>query len=331
MIHTPRILVAEDETDTRSVLGQMLEALGYDALLTDNGRAAFDSMADNPPDLVLSDVMMPIMDGFELCQRIKSDPTTRLVPVVLLTGLGGVEDRVRGIDAGADDFISKPFQLTELHARIRSLLRLKQFTDDLEHAESIIFSLARTVEAKDAYTEDHCNRLSVYSVIIGQRLGLDEEDQRALRRGGILHDIGKISIADAILLKPGPLSQEERDIMQTHSVRGETICKPLRSLHSSLPIIRHHHERMDGTGYPDHLSGEDIPLNARIVAAVDFIDALVTERPYRGPLPMKEALRMANAAAEDGHLDPQIVKLVEELIDGLGREWTTGNQKMNGY
>ena len=118
MIHTPRILVAEDETDTRSVLGQMLEALGYDALLTDNGRAAFDSMADNPPDLVLSDVMMPIMDGFELCQRIKSDPTTRLVPVVLLTGLGGVEDRVRGIDAGADDFISKPFQLTELHARI---------------------------------------------------------------------------------------------------------------------------------------------------------------------------------------------------------------------
>ncbi len=327
----PRILVAEDEADTRSILGQMLEALGYDALLTENGRFAFDAMAAQQPDLVLSDVMMPVMDGFELCQLIKTDPNTRLIPVVLLTGLGSVEDRVRGIDAGADDFISKPFQLSELSARIRSLLRLKQFTDDLEHAESIIFSLAMTVEAKDAYTEGHCQRLSQYSVEIGRRFGLGDDDLRALRRGGILHDIGKISIPDSILLKPGPLSPEERRIMRTHPDRGVEICKPLRSLHSSLPIIRHHHERIDGTGYPDHLKGDDIPMIARIIACVDFIDALVTERPYRGPLPMNEALRMAHAAAENGHLDKEIIIQVEEFIHGLGHEWTAGDPKMNGY
>jgi cyclic di-GMP phosphodiesterase len=327
----PRILVAEDEADTRSVLGQMLEALGYNALLTENGQSAFDAITDKPPDLVLSDVMMPVMDGFELCMRIKSNPKTRLVPVVLLTGLGGVEDRVRGIDSGADDFISKPFQLSELSARIRSLLRLKQFTDDLEHAESIIFSLAMTVEAKDSYTDGHCKRLSQYSVEIGTRFDLNEDDLQALRRGGILHDIGKISIPDAILLKPGPLSPEERKIMRTHPSRGEEICKPLRSLHSSLPIIRYHHERIDGTGYPDHLKGEEIPLNARIIASVDFIDALVTERPYRGPLPMNEALRMAHAAADNGHLDKEVIIQVEDLIHNLGHDWTAVSPKMNGF
>ncbi|MCB2211085.1 response regulator [bacterium] len=327
----PRILVAEDELDTREVLGQMLEALGYEAQLAENGKDAFEAVTSRPPDLVLSDVMMPVMDGFELCQRIKANPDTRLVPVVLLTGLGGVEDRVRGIDSGADDFISKPFQLSELAARIRSLLRLKQFTDDLERAESIIFSLAMTVEAKDSYTEGHCKRLSSYSVSIGKRLGVSEDDLQALQRGGILHDIGKISIPDAILLKPGPLSPEEREIMRTHPIRGEEICKPLRSLQPSLPIIRHHHERMDGTGYPDQLVGEDIPLNARIIAAVDFVDALVTERPYRGPLPMKEALRMAHAAVENGHLDTNVVETVEEFVRSLGQDWTAGDPKMNGF
>ena len=323
MNSVPRILVAEDEAETRQVLAQMLESLGYEPLLTENGQQAYEMLTDKDPDLVLSDVLMPEMDGFELCAEIKSNPDTRLIPVVLLTGLGSTEDRVRGIDSGADDFISKPFQFSELSARIRSLLKLKQFTDDLEHAESIIFTLAMTVEAKDTYTEGHCRRLSHFSEMIGEQFGLPNEQLLALRRGGILHDIGKISIPDSILLKPGPLSSEEMEIMRTHPIRGEDICRPLRSLHSCLPIIRHHHERMDGTGYPDGLKGDDIPLIARIVSGVDFVDALVTLRPYRGPLPLKEALTMADAAVDTGHLDGDVVEALKILIAGLPNDWSS--------
>lgn len=331
MNQIPRILVAEDESDTRQVLGQMLEALGYEPILTEDGEQAYESLRRTEPDLVLSDVLMPKLNGFELCSRIKSEADTRLIPVVLLTGLGGVEDRVRGIDSGADDFISKPFQLSVLSARIRSLLRLKQFTDDLEHAESIIFTLAMTVEAKDAYTEGHCQRLSHYSAALGFQMGLDDEELRALRRGGILHDIGKISIPDAILLKPGPLSDAERELMKTHAIRGEEICRPLRSMQSCLPIIRHHHERVDGYGYPDGLSGSDIPLIARIVSTVDFVDALTTERPYRGPLPMQHALRMAHQAVDDGHLDGTVVRCLVEFVDELDGNWIAGEFSSNGF
>lgn len=318
-----RILVADDDPATLELLNEMIKNLGYQPQLATNGEEAIELLKENPPDLVLSDVMMPRMDGFELCKRIKAERSTRLIPVVLLTGLGSTEDRVMGIEAGADDFISKPFHLSELSARVHSLLKMKQFTDDLEHAEEVIFSLALAVEAKDPYTQGHCSRLAHYSVVLGRRLGFGEDDLLSFRRGGILHDIGKIGIPENILLKPGPLTEDETTVMRGHPIKGEDICKPLRSLHKTLPIIRNHHEWWDGTGYPDGLSGEQIPAGARIIAAVDYFDALVTDRPYRQALPIEEALRMLQEAVSSGHLDPTIVRELSVMISHIGDTWVS--------
>jgi putative two-component system response regulator len=316
-----RILIADDDPATLDLLNEMISNLGYKPEAATNGADALEMIRENPPDMVLSDVMMPKMDGFELCKKIKGDRATRLIPVVLLTGLGSTEDRVHGIEAGADDFISKPFHLSELAARVHSLLKLKQFTDELEHAEEVIFSLALAVEAKDPYTQGHCARLAHYSVVVGRRLGHDEEELQSFRRGGILHDIGKIGIPEEILLKPGPLTEDETEVMRQHPLKGEDICSPLRSLHRALPIIRNHHERWDGRGYPDGLSGGDIPIGARIIAAVDYYDALVTDRPYRKALPIKEALRMLHDAVDSGHLDGKIVRELSVVISNVGDNW----------
>lgn len=319
--HRPVIIVADDEQVTLDLLCEMLVNLGYDPRPSNNGHEAWEMLQKEIPDLVLTDVMMPIMDGFELCERIKGDRNTRLIPVVLLTGLGTIDDRVRGIEAGADDFISKPFQFAELTARLKSLIKLKQFTDELEHAEQVIFSLALTVEAKDPYTQGHCQRLAYYSVEVGKRLGFNEDELQALRRGGILHDIGKIGIPESILQKAGPLTQEEREIMQSHPEKGEAICHPLHSLAPALPIIRNHHERIDGQGYPDGLTGEEIPIGARIIAVVDYVDALLTDRPYRKALPLDETLDLLENATKSGHLDREIVTIVKQIIDDVNKKW----------
>jgi len=318
-----RILVADDDSATLELLNEMIKNLGYRPQLATNGEEALEALRNDPPDLVLTDVMMPKMNGFELCKRIKGERTTRLIPVVLLTGLGSTEDRVMGIEAGADDFISKPFHLSELSARVHSLLRLKQFTDDLEHAEEVIFSLALAVEAKDPYTQGHCARLAHYSVVVGRRLGATDDELLSFRRGGILHDIGKIGIPEKILLKPGPLTEEETVVMRSHPIKGEDICKPLRSLNKALPIIRSHHEWFNGGGYPDSLKEDQIPHGARIIAAVDYYDALVTDRPYRKALPMEEALRMLHEAVDSGHLDPSIVQELAVVISNVGDSWAS--------
>ncbi len=321
MSDPPLILVVDDEIDTLDVISMMLDTLGYRTITAMDGRAALEIILSNPPDLIISDVLMPEMDGFELCRRVKENRLTRLIPVVLLTGLGSSEDRIQGIEAGADDFISKPFQHAELRARVSSLLRLKQFTDDLEHAEQVIISLALAVEAKDPYTKGHCQRLSRHGVEVGKQLGLEEEQLRAIHRGAILHDIGKIAIPESILLKTGSLTAKEREIMCSHAARGEEICRPLRSLASALPIIRHHHEWVNGQGYPDGLVGETIPIGARIVAAVDYYDALVTDRPYRKAMPKDEALPELWEAVHAGHLDPKIVRELDKLLTNDSYVW----------
>ncbi len=318
----PRILLAEDDGETRELLGQMLDALGYSLVLAEDGQQALDMIHTTPPDLVITDALMPGLDGFELCSRLKGDRHTRQIPVVLLTGLGGMEDRVKGIEAGADDFIGKPFQIAELSARLRNLLRVKQYADELRRAEEVIVSLALAVEAKDVYTEGHCQRLARYSVEVGNRLGLAEEELQALRLGAILHDIGKIGIPDTVLLKPGPLDRDELMVMRSHPKRGYDICRPLRSLRAALPIILHHHERMDGNGYPDGLGEDDIPLGARIVGAVDLADALLTDRPYRKALSVEDALAQLQEAVEEGHLDPLVVNHVAGILAEVGSSWT---------
>jgi len=227
--------------------------------------------------------------------------------VVMITGLSDIEDKIRGIEAGADDFLNKPIFPIELFARVASLLRVKEYTDELENADTVLCTLGRSVESRDPYTEGHCERLAAYASELGCYMGLGEEEQLALRRGGFLHDLGKIAIPDEILKKHGLLSPDEWRLMQQHPLIGENICKPLRSLRMVLPIIRHHHEHWNGTGYPDRLAGESIPLLARILQVVDVYDALRTERPYKTAHSHEHAHETMKAEAERGLWDGAIV------------------------
>ena len=301
-----RVLVVEDDAALREVLGHLLQREGLHVLAARDGQEALEIFGREKIDLVLTDVEMARMNGFELCRAIKSDPATRLVPVVLLTGLRAVEDRVTGIEAGADDFISKPFEPVELLARVHSLLLLKRYTDELESAEAVIYSLSRAIEARDPYTEGHCERLSKYGVALGRRLRRPEGEIEALRKAGIVHDVGKIVIPDSILKKDGRLSQDEFSSIREHPVVGEDICQPLKSFELVRPIIRHHHEKLDGSGYPDGLEGKEIPVTARILSIVDVFDALTTERPYKAAHGPEEALRIMQEEVDKGWWDPDI-------------------------
>ncbi|MFQ5658231.1 MAG: HD-GYP domain-containing protein [Candidatus Methylomirabilales bacterium] len=314
----PRILVVDDQQENVELLEAFLGVHAYQVVRAGDGQEALAHVAQEAPDLILLDVHIPAPDGYEVCSQLKRNEETRLIPVVIFTTSGDLDSRVRGIEAGADDFLTKPVHRVELEARVRSLLRLKQFTDELENAESVLVTLALSVEAKDPSTHGHCQRLADYGVQLGQRLDLPPDQLIALRRAGYLHDLGKITVPEAILLKPGPLTPDEWEIMRQHPVVGERICQPLRSMRLVLPIIRHHHERWDGSGYPDGLVEEAIPLTARILQAVDIYDALVTERPYKPALAPAEAARILQQEAEKGWCDPNVVTEFLAMLNSEG-------------
>jgi putative two-component system response regulator len=308
------VLVADDNEANRELVSALLTEEGYKVVSVEDGQEAQRAVDSDFIDLALLDVVMPRPTGFDLCQVMKSKPETRLIPVILLTSLNSDADRIHGIMCGADDFLNKPVNKHELLARVYSLIRLKHFTDELDNAETVLFSLALSIEAKDPYTEGHCDRLSKYSAALGEKLGLPEDLQVALRRGGLVHDIGKLSVPEHILLKPGALTPEERKIMEQHTVIGERICAPLRSFRHVLPIIRHHHEKQDGSGYPDGLKGEQVPLTARILQVTDIYDALTTDRPYRKALPVDAALAIMWEEVKRGWWDGSLVNELEILV-----------------
>jgi putative two-component system response regulator len=308
------ILVADDNEMNRELLSDILIGEGYKVICAEDGDQALHAINSRTVDLALLDVMMPGKTGLDVCQFIKSQPETRFIPVVLVTGLTSVDERIRGIRAGADDFLSKPVNSQELLARTRSLLRLKEFTDELENAETVLFSLALSIEAKDPYTRGHCDRLSAYSEALGRRLGLPQDQCVALRRAGVVHDIGKIGVPEHILCKQDSLTDAEWLVMKEHPVTGERICSPLKSFRLVLPIIRHHHEKLDGTGYPDGLKGDKIPLTARVLQITDIYDALVTDRPYRKALGHEEAIRTMRNEARRGWWDASLISEFEALL-----------------
>jgi len=285
------ILVADDTESIRTLFRKLLGADGHEVIDVADGLAALDAVHEHHPDVVLLDITMPHLDGLEVCRRLKSDPATRLTPVVLVTGLSDLQDRIKGIEAGADEFLSKPVHPLELRARVGSLTRMKQLFDALDSAEAAFMTLALTIEARDPTTGGHCERLARHAVALGKALGLGESDLQALHRGGYLHDVGKVGVPDAVLLKRGPLTSDEFALMKKHPDIGDSLCAPLQSLRNVRPIIRCHHERLDGSGYPQGLRGEDVPLLAQIVGICDVFDALTSHRPYRPALSASDAAR----------------------------------------
>jgi len=312
------VLIVEDDPQNARLLTRLLAADGFLVDVVGDGAAALAAVAKRAPDVILLDWMLPKMSGIEVCQRLKRDRTTRLIPVVLLTALDARENRLAGINAGADDFLTKPYNAEELRARVQSLARLKRYTDELDYAESVITSLALTVEARDATTDGHCQRLAYYAVALGAAVGMGDDELASLDRGGYLHDVGKIGIPDTILLKPGKLTREEYALMQQHTVIGERLCGNLRSLALVRPIVRHHHERLNGSGYPDGLRGDAIPLSAQIVAIVDAFDAITTVRPYRAPRSREQAFDELETDARAGLFDRQLVSEFLRLVEGRG-------------
>jgi putative two-component system response regulator len=279
-----RVLVADDTSSIRTLFCKLLTTDGYEVVAAADGEAAIDGVQQHRPDVIILDVGMPKLDGFEVCRRLKADPATRLTPIILVTGLSELSDRIRGIEAGADEFLSKPVHPHELRARVASLSRLKQLTDELDSAEAAFMTLALTIEARDPNTNGHCERLAHYAVLLGRALGLSSDDLAALHRGGYLHDVGKVGVPDAVLLKPGPLTAAEFGLMKKHPEIGDSLCAPLQSLRRVRPIVKSHHERLDGSGYPAGLRGDEVPLLAQIVGIVDVFDALTSRRPYRDAL-----------------------------------------------
>jgi putative two-component system response regulator len=299
--------VVDDQPTIAGLMTQLLTMSGYDVVTAADAQQAEAEVRRQMPDLILSDVRMPGKSGYEFCRDLKSDPATRLIPFVLITGLADSSDKVRGIEAGADDFLNKPVLAEELKARVKSLLRVKEFTDELETADSVLCTLGLIVESRDPYTEGHCERLATRAADLGQHLGLNEDSIVALRRGGYLHDLGKIAVPDGILKKGSNLTIHEWEVMKQHPATGENICKPLKSLRLVLPIIRHHHEHSDGSGYPDGMRAGEIPLLPRVLQVVDVYDALCTARPYKPALSHEQAAQTMREEARQGLWDAQLV------------------------
>lgn len=319
--HEPTVLIVDEIDLNRRLLKAMLKTLPYRMLEAKRPSEAFALLERETVDVMIVDLVMPEMSGTDFCARVKNNRSTQFIPILMVTSVQGTETEISGIDSGADDFLVKPLNPSLVRARLRAMLRNKALIDSLDEAETILFALARSVEQRDKYTGAHCERLAAYSVGLGRAVGLCRNDLIALHRGGYLHDIGKVSIPDNILFKRGFLSEAEWDTMRQHTIRGEEICRPMRSLAPVLPIIRSHHERWDGSGYPDRLQGEEIPLLARILQVADIYDALTTSRPYKPAFSHDHAIEIMLEESRRGWRDPELVPLFAQVTSGSAGSW----------
>lgn len=309
-----RILLVDDLPQNLEILSGLLEPEGYALELAQDGEQAVEMALKNPPDLILMDVSMPRLSGLEACRTLKSDERTHLVPIVLITALSAREDRIQGIAAGCDDFLTKPVDFEELLARTRSLLKQKELVDELENAENVLVSLANALEAKDLYTREHSKRVADKAEELGGAVGLSRADRRNLRRAGLLHDIGKIGTPLEYLSKAGPLTTAEYEEVKRHPAISHDICKPLRTMAPLLMLIRGHHERLDGRGYPDGLKGDEVPLVLRCLTIADIYDALTTDRAYRKAYTREKALEIMRQEASVGMWDARLIDTFAEVV-----------------
>jgi putative two-component system response regulator len=309
-----KVLLIEDDPQAVGILQPILVAKGFSVSIARDGMEGLEKIRLVSPDVILCDLHMPRLDGLDVCRQVKGSPATRIIPIIMLTAMSDLDKKLQALEAGADDFINKPYNTLELITRIRSLLRVKFLNEQLDNAEDVLFSMARAIEAKDAYTQGHVERVAGLAVRLGAHLGLSEDEKDSLRKGGILHDIGKIGVPDKILNKAGPLTSEERLIIKMHPGQGAKICEKLKTMRGAIPVIRHHHERLDGTGYPDNLCGRDIPLLARVLTIVDIYDALTTTRSYRKRLPHEVAMEILWDEAKKGWWDQDVLAAFSEML-----------------
>jgi len=309
-----RVLVVDDDETVSSLFARILSREGYSVETAANFESARRLLERQPPDVILLDVVLPDAGGFSICKQLKDDASTRLIPVILVTGLSDPESRINGRRAGADDYLTKPVDPQELIARVSTAARLKRYTDDLDSAASIVMTLAVMIESRDGLTEGHCHRMANYATAIGRALGLNATDLQTLHRGGFLHDIGMLAIPPSVLLKAGPLEPEEFERVKSHTVVGDELCRNLRSLQAVRPIVRHHHERRDGSGYPDGLAGDQIPLLAQIISVVDTYDAVTHSRPYQRTHSPDDAIQLLRTEVEQGLRERAIVEAFSRIV-----------------
>ena len=325
----PKILVVDDDASCRDLLKNLLTAEGYTVVEATDGEQAIGMVRESPPDCLVCDVVLPTVDGYEVCRQLKADEATRLIPVVIVTGLGDLKHKLDALEAGADDFLAKPINQTEVAARVRNLVRMRRMTQELENAQNVVFALATAIEQKDNYTEGHGERVAIFARSLAQHVGMTEIEINAVHTGGILHDVGKIGCPDAILNKPGPLTPDEFEIIKRHPMHGWEICRHLKSLGPcSLGCIRNHHERLDGSGYPDALGVDDIPRTVRIMSIADVFDALATARAYKPAFPTKTCFKILTEEAERGWWDKELVDAFVDMMKLKGLDQPENRAKL---
>lgn len=310
----PTVLIVDDNPTNVELMTVQLKPFNYNIVKAYNGEEALERLKERHPDLILLDLMMPRMSGYEVCKKLKSDPATQLIPIVIVTALRELDDKIKAIELGADDFLMKPYNKLELTTRVRSLLRLKELYDELDSCESVVFTLAEALEAKDVYTRGHSERVAKYSVILARELGIEGDELKDMRRGALLHDVGKVGVKDTILNKQERLTAEEMNHIKAHPQRGYEICKNLKSFKRILPIIRNHHERWDGQGHPDQLKGEEIPVMARVCSITDTFDAMTSNRAYRKGMSPMQAADILEREINSGQWDPDMLRVFIKLI-----------------
>ncbi|MFH1783569.1 MAG: HD domain-containing phosphohydrolase [bacterium] len=308
-----RIMVVDDDPKSIKLIAAYLLPEGHEILTAGDGLEALSKLEKEDVDLILLDVMMPNLNGYEVCKQIKDSKELRIIPVVMMTALSDKQDRIKGIEAGTDEFLTKPIDREELLARVRSLIKVKDLNTQLEDAENVLFALVNMIEAKDSYTIGHSQRVTQLAIRIAEEMRLSGRAKELLKKAGILHDLGKVAISEAILNKPSTLTKEEYDQIKKHPVIAEEICAPLKSMKEILPVIRHHHERFDGAGYPDGIKEEKIPLESRILAIADSYDAMSSDRPYRDKVPKDEIIKRLKQGA-GSQWDPKIMELFLNII-----------------
>lgn len=314
--HHPKsaILVAHQDPAIGRELRETLTSDGHSVHVVGDRSAALYQARTGHPDVVLLSVDVAGRDDLALCRQLRFDSQTRFVPIILVSDHADRESRIRGLEAGADDFLSAPVDRAELTARVRSLTRLKRSTDEMDSATAIITTLAVMIETRDGYSEGHCHRMANYATALGRALGLDDADLQALHRGGFLHDIGMLAIPDSVLRIQGPLTPEQYELVRSHTIIGDELCSNLRSLQSIRPIVRSHHERLDGSGYPDGLRGDQVPLLAQIIGIVDAFDGITSRRAYHQEQPAAEALTQLRRHVSLGWRRDDLVSAFADLV-----------------